>query len=221
MKNLTKKHKVALVIGVVTLLVNLLAPAISPLFGNIGGSWSQMGLCLLALVFIYTDKVKLSRITYGVALIICVYGMQRFFLYFDFNNPLLDSLPFITIVISLISTIKIKINTPTSSITSELRSIVYNESGSENQNNTLSNKYRILKTFQWLIGILIIVYIILFIVYMGEYGDHLKDEQLLYTIGLVALQVFLSICIILIVQFLFELDRYKSNYDINNKGKSQ
>jgi hypothetical protein len=194
MKNLTKKHKVALIIGVLAFLANLLT-----------GHWLtiEAGLCLLALILIYTDKVKLSRITYGVALIIYAYSLRWFIAYPGdiLHYPSLF-LPFITIVIALIYTKKIN-------------------TGLENQNNTLSNNYSILKTFQWLVGILTIVSIIIFIVFMVEHGDKLPEEQLFYTIVLFALQVFLSICVILIVKFLFDLDRYKSNYTITDKGKSQ
>jgi len=201
MKNLTKKHKVALIIGVIAFLTNLfIVPWLT----------IEAGLCLLALILIYTDKVRLSKITYGVALIICAYGLRWAIYYgYIFQHPL-GLLPFITIVIALISTKKINI------INSE-----QNESGLENQNNTLSNSYSILKTFQWLVGILTIVSIIIFIVFMVEHGDKLPEEQLFYTIVLFALQVFLSICVILIVKFLFDLDRYKSNYTITEKGRSQ
>ena len=56
---------------------------------------------------------------------------------------------------------------------------------------------------------------------MVEYGDKLPEEQLFYTIVLFALQVFSSICLILIVKFLFDLDRFKSNYNITDKEKLQ
>ena len=207
MKNLTKQHKVALIIGVIAFLVNLLT----------GPSLIVTGFCLLALIFIYTDKVKLSRITYGVALIICAYKWRWLIQYFEEiqsgDIPVLFTeffLPIITILIALIFTMKINL------INSE-----QNESVIENQNNTLSNNYSILKTFQWVVGILTIVSIIIFIVFMVEYGDSLGDEQLLYTIVIFALQVFSSICLILIVKFLFELDRFKSNYNITDKGKLQ
>jgi len=201
MKNLTKQHKVALIIGVIALLVNLLT----------GGPIIVTGLCLLALIFIYTDKVKLSRKTYGVALIICAYGLQWVIQHFEeIHYFYMDFLSFITIGIALIFTMKINV------INSE-----QNESVIENQNNTLSNNYSILKTFQWLVGVLTIVSIIIFIVFMVEYGDRLGDEQLLYTIVIFALQVFSSICLILIVKFLFDLDRFKSNYNITDKEKLQ
>jgi len=205
MKNLTKQHKVALIIGVIAFLVNLLT-----------GTLIVKGFCLLALIFIYTDKVKLSRITYGVALIICAYGWRWVIHYFeaiqygDIPIYFMDFLPIITILIALIFTMKINL------INSE-----QNESVIENQNNTLSNNYSILKTFQWLVGVLTIVSIIIFIVFMVEYGDSLGDKQLLYTIVIFALQVFSSICLILIVKFLFELDRFKSNYNITDKEKLQ
>ena len=199
MKNLTKKHKVALIIGVIAFLVNLLT-----------GPLIVTGLCLLALIFIYTDKVKLSRITYGVALIILAEDLGWVIQHFDeikfmasqnSSDLVLLFLPFITIGIALIFT--------------------QNESVIENQNNILSNNYSILKTFQWLVGILTIVSIIIFIVFMVEYGDKLPEEQLFYTIVLFALQVFSSICLILIVKFLFDLDRFKSNYNITDKEKLQ
>lgn len=205
MKNLTKQHKVALIIGVIALLVNFLS-----------NSLIVTGFCLLALIFIYTDKVKLSRITYGVALIICAYGWRWVIHYFeaiqyeDITISFMDFLPIITIGIALIFTMKIN------GINSE-----QNESVIENQNNTLSNNYSILKTFQWVVGILTIVSTIVFILYMVEYGDKLPGEQLFYTIVLFALQVFSSICLILIVKFLFELDRFKSNYTITDKEKLQ
>jgi len=202
MKNLTKKHKVALIIGVIAFLANLLT-----------GPWLtiEAGLCLLALIFIYTDKVKLSRITYGVALIIYAYSLRWFIAYPGdiLHYPSLF-LPFITIGIALIYTKKINV------INSE-----QNESGLENQNNTLSNNYSILKTFQWVVGIQIIVSTIVFILYMVDEGKELPGKGLLFTILLYILQVFLSICLILIVKFLFELDRFKSNYTITDKGKSQ
>jgi len=192
MKNLTKQHKVALIIGVIALLVNFLY-----------NSLIVTGFCLLALIFIYTDKVKLSRTTYGVALIICAYKLRWVIQYFEeIQYFYMDLLPFITIGISLIFTMKINL------INSD-------------QNNTLSNKYSILKIFQWLVGVLTIVSIIIFIVFMVEYGDRLGAEQLLYTIVIFALQVFSSICLILIVKFLFDLDRFKSNYNITDKEKLQ
>ena len=193
MKNLTKQHKVALIIGVIAFLVNLLT-----------GTLIVTGFCLLALIFIYTDKVKLSRTTYGVALIICAYSLRWVIQHFEeIQYFYMDFLSIITIVIALIFTMKINV------INSE-----QNESVIENQNHTLSNNYSILKTFQWLVGVLTIVSIIIFIVFMVEYGDKLGDEQLLYTIVIFALQVFSSICLILIVKFLFDLDRFKSNYNI-------
>lgn len=200
MKNLTKQHKVALIIGVIALLVNFIYSSII-----------VTGFCLLALIFIYTDKVKLSRITYSVALIICAYGLRWVIQYFEeIQYFYMDLLSIITILIALIFTMKINL------INSD-----QNESVIESQNNTLSNKYSILKTFQWLVGALTIVSVIIFIVFMVEYGDKLPGEQLLYTIVIFALQVFLSICLILIVKFLFDLDSFKSNYNITDKEKLQ
>ena len=55
--------------------------------------------------------------------------------------------------------------------------------------------------------------------YMSEYGDLLSDEQMVYYIGLYVYGVFWSICIILIVSFLFDLDRHKSNYTAADEEK--
>ena len=87
------------------------------------------------------------------------------------------------------------------------------------KNSTLSKNYSILKTFQWLVGILILASAIVFMQYMSEYGDILSDEQMVYYIGLYVYGVFWSICIILIVSFLFDLDRHKSNYTAADEEK--
>ncbi len=87
------------------------------------------------------------------------------------------------------------------------------------KNSTLSKNYSILKTFQWLVGILTLASAIVFMQYMSEYGDLLSDEQMVYYIGLYVYGVFWSICIILIVSFLFDLDRHKSNYTAADEEK--
>ena len=87
------------------------------------------------------------------------------------------------------------------------------------KNSTLSKNYSILKTFQWLVGILTLASAIVFMQYMSEYGDILSDEQMVYYIGLYVYGVFWSICIILIVSFLFDLDRHKSNYTAADEEK--
>jgi uncharacterized membrane protein len=87
------------------------------------------------------------------------------------------------------------------------------------KNSTLSKNYSILKTFQWLVGILILASAIVFMQYISEYGDILSDEQMVCYIGLYVYGVFWSICIILIVSFLFDLDRHKSNYTAADEEK--
>ena len=87
------------------------------------------------------------------------------------------------------------------------------------KNSTLSKNYSILKTFQWLVGILTLASAIVFMQFMSEYGDLLSDEQMVYYIGLYVYGVFWSICIILIVSFLFDLDRHKSNYTAADEEK--
>ena len=87
------------------------------------------------------------------------------------------------------------------------------------KNSTLSKNYSILKTFQWLVGILTLASAIVFMQYMSEYGDLLSDEQMVYYIGLYVYGVFWSICIILIVSFLFDLVRHKSNYTAADEEK--
>ena len=60
--------------------------------------------------------------------------------------------------------------------------------GVDPTNNTLSNNYSILKTFQWVVRILIIVSTIVFILYIVDSGDELPGGVLLYTILLYIFQ---------------------------------
>ena len=58
------------------------------------------------------------------------------------------------------------------------------------KNSTLSKNYSILKTFQWLVGILILASAIVFMQYISEYGDILSVEQMVCYIGLYVYGVF-------------------------------
>ena len=77
-------------------------------------------------------------------------------------------------------------------------------------NETLSKKYKILITFQWLVGIIAVIQVIFAILIIRKYGIQNGIDSLV-TIVSVILQLFLSYCIILIARFLFDLDYFKSN----------
>ena len=83
------------------------------------------------------------------------------------------------------------------------------------ENRTLSEKYHFLTAFQSLIGLSMIIYTIFFIITIGESFDLAKrrDDYTLFFTSIISysLVLFNSICVISIVNFLFNLDNNKSD----------
>jgi hypothetical protein len=85
----------------------------------------------------------------------------------------------------------------------------------ELENRTLTEKYDFLTLFQYLVGISMIIYTIFFIITIGESFDLAKrmDDYTLFFTSIISysLVLFNSICVISIVNFLFNLDNNKSD----------
>tara|TARA_B100000315_G_scaffold43711_1_gene38671 strand:+ start:440 stop:841 length:402 start_codon:yes stop_codon:yes gene_type:complete len=85
----------------------------------------------------------------------------------------------------------------------------------ELENRTLTEKYDFLTLFQYLVGISMIIYTIFFIITIGESFDSAKrrDDYTLFFTSIISysLVLFNSICVISIVNFLFNLDNNKSD----------
>ena len=89
------------------------------------------------------------------------------------------------------------------------------EKKKELENRTLTEKYDFLTLFQYLVGISMIIYTIFFIITIGESFDLAKrmDDYTLFFTSIISysLVLFNSICVISIVNFLFNLDNNKSD----------
>ena len=85
----------------------------------------------------------------------------------------------------------------------------------ELENRTLTEKYDFLTLFQYLVGISMIIYTIFFIITIGESFDLAKriDDYTSFFTSIISysLVLFNSICVISIVNFLFNLDYNKSD----------
>ena len=85
----------------------------------------------------------------------------------------------------------------------------------ELENRTLTEKYDFLTLFQYLVGISMIIYTIFFIITIGESFDLAKriDDYTSFFTSIISysLVLFNSICVISIVNFLFNLDNNKSD----------
>ena len=83
------------------------------------------------------------------------------------------------------------------------------------KNRTLSEKYNILTLFQFSIGGSVIVYTFIFFPSIGklfDFADQMNDYTIVLTSIISYILVFFnSICVILIVNFLFNLDNDKSD----------
>ena len=85
----------------------------------------------------------------------------------------------------------------------------------ELENRTLTEKYDFLTLFQYLVGISMIIYTIFFIITIGESFDLAKriDDYTSFFTSIISysLVLFNSLCVISIVNFLFNLDNNKSD----------
>ena len=86
----------------------------------------------------------------------------------------------------------------------------------ELENRTISEKYSILRIFQLVIGFSIFIYSYYFIIFLDDLydlglldGDNL--DKVIIPFLLFLLFLFNSICVILMVNFIFELDKQKSD----------
>ena len=81
------------------------------------------------------------------------------------------------------------------------------------QNRTISEKYSILRIFQLVIGLSIFIYSYYFIINLDDLNDlGLSDGDILKVVIIpFLLFLFNSICVILLVNFIFELDKRKSD----------
>jgi hypothetical protein len=83
----------------------------------------------------------------------------------------------------------------------------------ELENRTISEKYSILRIFQLVIGFSIFIYSYYFIIFLDDLYDLglLDGDNLDKVIIPFLLFLFNSICVILMVNFIFELDKQKSD----------
>jgi|TARA_Y100000310_G_scaffold91568_1_gene88989 uncharacterized membrane-anchored protein len=83
----------------------------------------------------------------------------------------------------------------------------------ELENRIISEKYSILRIFQLVIGFSIFIYSYYFIIFLGDLYDlgFLHEDNLDKVIIPFLLFLFNSICVILVVNFIFELDKQKSD----------
>ena len=83
----------------------------------------------------------------------------------------------------------------------------------ELENRTISEKYSILRIFQLIIGLSIFIYSYYFIINLDDLYDLglLDGDNWVTVIIPFLLFVFNSICVILLVNFIFELDKRKSD----------
>ena len=87
--------------------------------------------------------------------------------------------------------------------------LIYKKSGyfTESNNESLSNKYKILRVFQWIIGLFTIASIIYTIIEINKNSKYMDSLAWGETIVGLCFHVFSSLCLILIIQFLFDLDK--------------
>ena len=83
----------------------------------------------------------------------------------------------------------------------------------ELENRTISEKYSILRIFQLVIGFSIFIYSYYFIIFLDDLYDLglLDGDNLDKVIIPFLLFLFNSICVILVINFIFELDKQKSD----------
>ena len=83
----------------------------------------------------------------------------------------------------------------------------------ELENRIISEKYSILRIFQLVIGFSIFIYSYYFIIFLGDlyHLGFLHEDNLDKVIIPFLLFLFNSICVILVVNFIFELDKQKSD----------
>ena len=99
---------------------------------------------------------------------------------------------------------------------SELKEKKKKKKKQELENRTISEKYSILRIFQLVIGFSIFIYSYYFIIFLDDLydlglldGDNL--DKVIIPFLLFLLFLFNSICVILMVNFIFELDKQKSD----------
>ena len=96
---------------------------------------------------------------------------------------------------------------------SELKEKKKKKKKQELENRTISEKYSILRIFQLVIGFSIFIYSYYFIINLDDLYDLglLDGDNLDKVIIPFLLFLFNSICVILVVNFIFELDKQKSD----------
>ena len=187
-KKLTKEHRLAIVSTVILGFVT------SPLF-------------FLTTILIYFNKIKYAKFA-----LIPIFLSPLYLLFVGFGG-LFSFVPLITAALAYY--IINKISKEKQEIYEEIRKTeenIFKKSERGNAvNNNLASKYSVLRIFQMIVGFVTIVHVVLSVQAMIEMGKYFKGAEARTMISLLLLQIFMSICLILMVNFLFDLNNSKSD----------
>lgn len=204
LKKLTKEHKIAIAVSFV------LGVMYYPLF-------------LLTTILVYFNKVKFAKYSCFFAVLVLLFIENKVILLQMFNGSMFLGYASLLITSGLAYFTVNKVNKEKQEIYEEISKTEKNmfktlqehmfkkSEGGDVVNNNLSSKYSVLKVFQMLVGGVTIVQVILSVSLMIDIGRQFKGVTAISMISLLLLQIFMSICLILMVNFLFDLNNSKSD----------
>ena len=188
-KKLTKEHRLAIVSTVI------------------------LGFVASSLFFLTTILIYFNKIKYAKFALIPIFLSPLYYLEYLLELGLLSFVPLITAALAYY--IINKISKEKQEIYEEIRKTeenIFKKSERGNAvNNNLASKYSVLRIFQMIVGFVTIVQVVLSVQAMIEMGKYFKGAKASSMISLLLLQIFMSICLILMVNFLFDLNNSKSD----------